>query len=81
LVSAMRVTFLDVLARIASADIRKVPDDIPVDVLRSAARTLIGAVGEYRRATAPILRDISQEEGNVARIALAERNRVRSNVA
>jgi hypothetical protein len=74
-IATMRAAFLDVLALLTSRESGKLPQDIAAETLQSAAHSLIGLVGDYHRAFGPILQDIRLEEGNVARIALAERER------
>jgi hypothetical protein len=76
-IAAMRTVFLDLTRLLEESDIRRLPEHIPVDTLRSAAESLIGSVGDYGRAIGPIAHDIHREEGVIARMALAERERNR----
>ena len=74
-ITALRAAFMEVMGRLEQSDLRKMPEDIPVATLRSAADALIDLAGDYRLAYAAMLKDINQEESNIARIALAARKR------
>jgi hypothetical protein len=81
LIATMRTAFLDAVTRLTNAGQRVNVDDVPLEALQAAADKLIGIAGDYRRAFAPILQDINQEEASIARIALAERERNRLRAA